>query len=205
MNILHALFPRHQRRMSNKAEKEEPLPKSENDGDQTEDPDKMSEHELWTKLMSAVKDMTVEESCKNFDGDRVIKMFVAETKDDVDVRARAGFCDVIARLAKGNNINISTLDNGADTRAVGVGWMVLIKTARKANLVGFDSNCAKKKGLPIVTADTAVKLEDESEVVIRTHETVHDEGSLTTCSFLTRRTRTTWQPPVEGKDLKLST
>ena len=114
-------------------------------------------------------------------------MTVVETDDadettdvDVDVRAHTGFYDVIARLVKGNNVNISTSDNGADTCVVGIGWKIVIKTTRKANLVGFDSNYARKKGLPIVTADTVVRLKNGSEVIIRAHETVYNEGSPTT-------------------------
>jgi hypothetical protein len=81
---------------------------------------------------------------------------------------------------KGSNINVSTSDNGAVTCIVGNGWKIVIKTARKANLVGFDSNYAKKKGLPIVTADTVVRLQDQSEIIIRAHETVYNKGSPTT-------------------------
>ena len=55
-----------------------------------------------------------------------------------------------------------------------------MKTTRKANLDGFDSKYAWKRGLPIVTADTVVRLQDESEVIIRAHETVYNEGSPTT-------------------------
>jgi hypothetical protein len=100
----------------------------------TEDPDEMNEFELWSKLMNTVKDMTVEELYDNFDGDRVVKMTVAETDADVDVQAHTGFYDVISRLVKGNDISISTSDNGADTCVVGTGWTILIKTTRKANL-----------------------------------------------------------------------
>ena len=50
-------------RISNKTGKEEPLSKSEDEGEKTptEDPDEMNEYELWTKLMNTVKDMTVED------------------------------------------------------------------------------------------------------------------------------------------------
>jgi hypothetical protein len=85
---------------------------------------------------------------------------------------------VIARLVKGNNIHISTSDNGADTCIVGTGWKIVAKIMRKANLVGFDSNYARKKGLPMTT-DTVVRLQDSSEVFIRAHKMVYNEGSPT--------------------------
>jgi hypothetical protein len=107
-------------------------------------------------------------------------MASTEIEDDVDVRAHTEFYEVIARFVKGNNIHISTSDNGADTCIVRTGWKVVAKTMRKANLVGFDSNYAQMKGLPIVTADIVVQLQDSSEVIIRAHETVYNEGSPTT-------------------------
>ena len=100
--------------------------------------------------------------------------------NDVDVRAHTEFYEVIARLVRGDNVHISTSDNGADTCVVGTGWKVIATTNRKANLVGFDSNYARKKGLPIVTADTVVRLIDASEAIIRAHESVYNAGSPTT-------------------------
>jgi hypothetical protein len=62
---------------------------------------------------------------------------------------------------------------------VGNGWSVFLSTDRKAILVGFDSNFARKKGVPIVTADTVVMMDNNTEVIIRAHETVYNEGSPT--------------------------
>ena len=172
-------------RISNKTGKQEEI---EKDGTvaPTEDPDEMNEFETWTKLMHTIKDVTVDEVQETFGdrpGDRFVKMTVVEHNEsdaeDVDVRAHTDFRDVIARLVKGSNLNISASDNGADTCVVGTGWKVLIKTAQWANLVGFDSNHARKKGLPIVTADTGVRLQDGTEAVIRAHEAVCNEGSPT--------------------------
>lgn len=116
-------------RLSNKAGKEEAFSNSENEKTPNEDPDEMIEYELWTKLMNTVKDMTVKALYENFGGDRMIKMSAAKTDADVDdVQAYTDFYNVIARLVKGNNINISALGNGADTCVVGTGWTVLIKT-----------------------------------------------------------------------------
>jgi hypothetical protein len=169
-------------RASNKMHQEKPT-QADKDGQKTptEDPDEANEYELWTKLMNTVKDMTVEDLYDSF-GERQAKMAITVIKDDdeMDIRVHTDFYDVIARLVKGTNLNVSTSDNGADTCVVGNGWKIVIKTARRANLVGFDSNYARKKGLPIVTADTVVRLQDQSEVIIMAHETVYNEGSPTT-------------------------
>ena len=108
-------------RASNKAGKEE-TESAGNEGDKTptEDPDEMSEFDLWTKLMHTVKDMTVEELYNQM-GDRVARVAVTEIEEDVDVCAHTEFYDVIARLVKGSNINVSTSDNGADICVVGTG------------------------------------------------------------------------------------
>ena len=115
--------------------------------------------------------MKVKELCNDFEGDRVIKMTVVGTKADMDVRARTGFRALQGDPSLGQRQQhqhyFHFSDNGSDARVmVGTGWTILIKTAKKANLVGFDSNCARKKGLLIVMADAAVRLQDELEVVI---------------------------------------
>jgi hypothetical protein len=53
-------------------------------------------------------------------------------------------------------------------RVVGIGWKVIIMTNRKANLVGFDWNHARKERTSIV--DTAVvRLQDGKRQIIRSH------------------------------------
>jgi hypothetical protein len=65
-----------------------------------------------------------------------------------NVRAHTEFYDVIAQLVKGRNVTVLTTDNGADTCVVGIGWIVFLSMGQEANLVGFDSNFARKKGSP---------------------------------------------------------
>jgi hypothetical protein len=100
-------------RITNKTEKEEEtVEKSEEEGaeNQDEDPDEMNDYDIWNKLMNTVKDMTVEDLYDKFD-DCVAKMVTSEMDDDVDVRAHTEFYEVIARLVKGSNLNVSISDN----------------------------------------------------------------------------------------------
>jgi len=81
-----------------------------------------------------------------------------------------------------NNLNVEgpykkcIMDNGADTSVIGKGWTIVAYTSRKANVVGFDKNAAVKRGLPIVSAITAVDLEDQT-ILIRIHEAVMNDAS----------------------------
>jgi hypothetical protein len=54
----------------------------------------------------------------------------------------------LALSADGKHSMVS--DGGADTWILGNGWRILAKTRRSTNVVGFDSNYAKKRNLPIV-------------------------------------------------------
>jgi hypothetical protein len=164
---------------------------------QDEDPEEQNDFEEFTRFMNNVKGMSLEQFYDTIEGRK--SCMARTTHDDnageneaddelaismhdgtTNVRAHVEFYDVIARLVKGSNVTVSTTDNGADTCVVGNGWSVFLATGRKANLVGFDSNFARKKGLPIVTADTVVLTEKKKEVIIRAHETVYNEGSPTT-------------------------
>ena len=191
-------------RMTNKTEKEDQAKnvtteeKNEDKGNATptEDPHEPTEFEDFNRFMNSVQGMSVEEFYEHFDernGHMVTTTMGEESENPIEdelaismhdgsmnVRAHTDFYEVIARLCKGENTTISTTDNGADTCVVGNGWAVFIKTDRKANLVGFDSHYARKKGLPIVTADTVVKTQDGTEIILRAHETVYNEGSPTT-------------------------
>ena len=46
---------------------------------------------------------------------------------------------------------------------------------RKANVYGFDPTSAVKLNLPIVTAVTAVDLEDGQTILLRVHEAVYND------------------------------
>jgi len=85
-------------------------------------------------------------------------------------------------LVQGNDSHfIAVTDNGADTTAMGDGWLILGDTERApgANLVSFDKD-AKKKGLPIVSGVIKVRLEDDSFIILRVHQGVYNSGSRTT-------------------------
>jgi phosphoserine aminotransferase len=57
--------------------------------------------------------------------------------------------------------HISILDGGADTCVLGKQWEVLsVRNTRRANVVGFDHEAAVKRNLSIVSAITAVDLQD---------------------------------------------
>ena len=68
------------------------------------------------------------------------------------------------------------MDNGADTSVIGKGWLVVAYTQMKANIVGFDKKAAVKKGLPIVSAVTAVDIENKT-VLLRIHEAVLNDAA----------------------------
>ena len=217
------------RQYSNPDRSSNKMGKEENEEDApSEDPEEITQYEMWTQLMNTVKDMTVNEMSDHFEerlgdvvGERSARMTVVERDQEktehVDVRAHTGFYDVIASLVKeGSNLKCSTLDNGADTCVVaGTGWQVLIKATMKANLVGFNSNYARKKCLPIVTADTVVRLDDAgTEAIVRAHKTVYNEGSPTTllsefqvrmASSSIRYTRTIRRALMAERAPKLST
>jgi hypothetical protein len=51
---------------------------------------------------------------------------------------------------------------------------------RKVNLVGFDAEHARKKGLSVVTADTIAQPIDGSEIILRAHQSVSNPTTSTT-------------------------
>ena len=99
------------------------------------------------------------------------------------VHANMDYLDQIANLftKEGTDTYYAVTDNGADTTVMGDGWLILddTETAPRANLVGFDK-AAKKKGLPIVAGAIKVTLDDCSEVILKVHQGVYNEGSRTT-------------------------
>ncbi len=53
------------------------------------------------------------------------------------------------------------MDNGADTSVIGKGWdIIAVHPTRKAHVIGFDHKAAVKKNLDIVSAVTAVDIND---------------------------------------------
>ena len=74
--------------------------------------------------------------------------------------------------------NITILDSGADTTVLGKGWLVeTIHPTRKANVQGFDVNLAVKRGLPIVSAVSAVDLPDGRVILLRVAEAIYNSSS----------------------------
>jgi hypothetical protein len=72
--------------------------------------------------------------------------------------------------------HISILDGGADTCVLGQGWEVLsFHNTRRANVVGFDHEAAVKRNLPIVSAITAVDLQDGISVILIVHEAIYND------------------------------
>jgi hypothetical protein len=99
------------------------------------------------------------------------------------IQASMNYIDRLANLftKEGADSYNAVTDNGADTTVMGNGWLILEDTnkAPGANLVGFDKD-AKKKGLPIVAGAIKVTLDDASEVILKVHQGVYNEGSKTT-------------------------
>ena len=74
--------------------------------------------------------------------------------------------------------HLTIIDDGADTTVLGKGWHVETRhPIRKANVVGFDRDLAVKRGLPIVSAVTAVDLPDGRVILLRAAEAIYNETS----------------------------
>ena len=59
--------------------------------------------------------------------------------------------------------SVTIIDSGADTCVLGKAWQVLAENpTRPANVVGFDHKASVKKNLAIVTAVTAVDIDDKT-------------------------------------------
>jgi hypothetical protein len=81
----------------------------------------------------------------------------------------------LAAQTKGQFQTVS--DGGADTWILGKGWRVLSQTSRHANVVGFDSNYAKKKHLPIVVGAAVTTNDKNEEVILVVFEAVSNADS----------------------------
>jgi hypothetical protein len=117
---------------------------------------------------------------------------------------------VRAALAFNQDGRYSTVsDGGADTWILGAGWRVIARTTRSTNVVGFNSNYAKKKNLPIVVGCAVVKDHQDRDILLvvltvflmptaRFHYSVNSKlGKLATLSTpLLARTSTGTEPLV---------
>ena len=68
-------------------------------------------------------------------------------------------------------------DSGSDTSVIGRGWKIDSYYGPKINLVGFNSQWAKKKDLSICTADTILEHPHHGELLIRIHQAVHNPSA----------------------------
>ncbi len=74
--------------------------------------------------------------------------------------------------------HLAILDDGADTCVIGKGWtIVATHPTRKAHVLGFDSDIARKHNLSIVSAITAVDLPQDKVALIQVHEAVYNPSA----------------------------
>ena len=83
-------------------------------------------------------------------------------------------------MANTVHYNRLIFDNGADTSVSGRGWEIDSYYGPKINLVGFDSQWAKKKDLSICTADTILEHPHHGKLLIRIHKAVHNPSAQDT-------------------------
>jgi hypothetical protein len=128
----------------------------------SEDPEEPNDFEEFTRFINSVKGVSLEQFYETVGHESLMVQAQEEDLDapgkdelatsmhdgSTNVRAHTEFYDVIAQLVKGRNVTVLTTDNGADTCVVGIGWIVFLSMGQEANLVGFDSNFARKKGSP---------------------------------------------------------
>lgn len=80
------------------------------------------------------------------------------------------------KLGAKESIELLTIDGAADTCATGDGWEIIaVDPLRKANIVGFDSRSAFKRGLSIVSAITATDVANKTHLM-RMHEAINNPG-----------------------------
>ena len=94
---------------------------------------------------------------------------------------------MLSRLHKGFNI----VDGGADTHVVGNTWKPLQPIdshTPRADVIGFDSNAARKKGLPIGAYVTKTITSDGKEVILKAKHAVGNDSSSHTllCTYQMR-------------------
>jgi hypothetical protein len=115
---------------------------------------------------------------------RTVRMSTASVGEGcTDIKCHMNYIHTITtQLQKmGIDCHASTSDSGADTCVFGDGWAVRAVISKgRHNLVGFDSQAARKKGLDLVTADTLTSTAEGQPVILRGHYGVHNPGSSTT-------------------------
>jgi hypothetical protein len=98
-----------------------------------------------------------------------------------EVRCHLEYCDRLASYTTTPRIAYATADSGADTNVLGREWLVVSNDpVRKVNVIGFDAEHARKKGLSVVTADTIAKTVDGREIILRSHQSVSNPSTTTT-------------------------
>jgi hypothetical protein len=74
----------------------------------------------------------------------------------------------------------ATADLGADTNVLGRKWLIIAKDAvRNVNLMGFDAEHVRKKGLSEVNADTIVMTIDWMEIILGANLSVSNPSTTT--------------------------
>ena len=96
---------------------------------------------------------------------------------------------LLSKLKRGFNI----VDGGADTHVVGNTWKPLYQvdnTTPRADVIGFDSNAARKKGLPIGAYATKTTTDQGKEVILRAKHAVGNSSSSHSllCTYQMRET-----------------
>jgi hypothetical protein len=101
----------------------------------------------------------------------------------ITMRANLKYIDHLALLTReSKNRGTAVSDCGADCVVGGFGWQVVYLTGRKANIIGFDAQAARKDGLAIGSGITAVDLKTEPG---KTVFLVANEMVFNTSSFIT--------------------
>ena len=97
---------------------------------------------------------------------------------------------ITAMLIKMNN-GLNIMDAGADTHVVGNTWKPLFEITEmtpRADVIGFDTNAARKKGLPIGAYATKTNTSDGKSIILRVKHAVGNASSPHTllCTFQIR-------------------
>ena len=99
-----------------------------------------------------------------------------------------------AETRKRNNKQVNTalngemlVDTGADTCCVGRGFTIVEYTDRHVTLRGYSDRSEEQERVPVVTAATAVTLDDNTTVILVIHEALYlGEGQHTSLLNLNR-------------------
>jgi len=101
-----------------------------------------------------------------------------DTEDNSDVTSSSHSINNVSIKMCGVNIGDTNtrciFDSGADTSVIGKGWKVINFTSKRAYVIGFQGKLQEKHKFPMVSAITAVDLEDKT-IIIRIHEAVMND------------------------------